>query len=218
MAVDPHIYQEPASVDPDTLANLGPLRGLAGVWEGTKGGDTNPKLAGPEHRIFTERYTAQPIDPQTNGPQLLYGLRYHTRITASGEQFTFHDQSGYWLWEPATGAILMTLAIPRGQVALAQGHATADAGSFTITATRGRTDFGICSNAFLESAFRTDSLTMIVTFHPDGSWSYAEDTVLKIAGQAEPFLHHDTNHLFRVAEPDPNPAMRNVGGSGNGTR
>ena len=36
--------------DPDTLANLGPLRRLAGVWEGRKGVDLNPKADGPERR------------------------------------------------------------------------------------------------------------------------------------------------------------------------
>ena len=31
------IFTEPEDVDPDTLANLGPLRRLAGVWQGRKG-------------------------------------------------------------------------------------------------------------------------------------------------------------------------------------
>jgi hypothetical protein len=51
---------------------------------------------------------------RTNGPQL-YGLRYHTRIVKPDDPETFHDQVGYWLWEPATRAILLTLSIPRGQ-------------------------------------------------------------------------------------------------------
>lgn len=28
------IFAEPKDIDPDTLANLGPLRSLAGIWEG----------------------------------------------------------------------------------------------------------------------------------------------------------------------------------------
>ena len=31
------IFTEPEVVDSDTLANLGPLRRLAGIWEGRKG-------------------------------------------------------------------------------------------------------------------------------------------------------------------------------------
>ncbi len=53
----------------------------------------------------------QPIDAQTSGPQLFYGLRYHTRIVKPDVVETFHDQVGYWLWEPATGIVLQTLAI-----------------------------------------------------------------------------------------------------------
>ena len=41
------IYTE-AVGDPDTLANLGPLRPMAGIWEGTKGADEHPVLEGVE--------------------------------------------------------------------------------------------------------------------------------------------------------------------------
>jgi len=77
-------------------------RRLAGIWEGRKGVDLNPKAMGPERKEFIERIDLQPIDYQLNGPQLFYGLRYHTHILAVGEDATFHDQVGYWLWEPAT--------------------------------------------------------------------------------------------------------------------
>jgi hypothetical protein len=195
---------------PDTLAYLGPLRRLAGVWEGRGGVDINPKANGPERREFSERIELQPIDAQSNGPQLLYGLRYHTRILASGEVATFHDQTGYWLWEPATGLVMQTLSIPRGQTALAAGHATADATELVLNARRGETEYGICSTGFLEYAFRTDSYRIQVTFSADGSWSYVLDTVLMMRDRAEPFLHRDRNTLFKVAEPMPNPLMQKI--------
>ena len=176
------IYSEPADVDPDTLSNLGPLRALAGVWEGVKGLDVNPKPDGPERQAFIERMEMQPIDPQANGPQLLYGLHYVTRIVKPREVETFHHQIGYWLWEPATGVIMQTLAIPRAQVALAGGRAAADATQFSVSARRGDTMFGIASGAFLEYAFRTDSYRIEVTVHPDGTWSYDEVTMLAVRG------------------------------------
>ncbi|HLJ37226.1 MAG TPA: heme-binding beta-barrel domain-containing protein, partial [Steroidobacteraceae bacterium] len=141
------IYTE-QEASPDTLANLGPLRRLAGIWESQGGVDINPKADGPQRREYSERIELQPIDAQSNGPQLLYGLRYHTRILAPGEDATFHDQMGYWLWEPATGLVLQSLAIPRGQVALAAGRATADADRLVLTAERGQTEYGICSTTF----------------------------------------------------------------------
>jgi len=205
------IFTEPEDVDPDTLANLGPLRPLAGIWEGAKGLDINPKAEGPERAQFIERMELQPIDPQTNGPQLLYGLRYHVHILKPGEAATYHDQLGYWLYEPATGLIMQTLAIPRGQTALAHGHAAPDAKTFSLTAKRGETEFGICSAPFLEYAFRTESYRIDVTIHPDGTWSYFEDTVLLVRGQAEPFHHEDRNTLSKIGEPRPNPLLVALG-------
>ena len=198
------IYTEPVNQDGDTLNNLGPLRGLAGVWEGTRGVDVKPKADGPRTQVYVERYEAHPIDPQTNGPQLFYGLRYHTFITKPGLTKMYHDQVGHWLWEPATGAILHTLSIPRGQVAMASGFATADATSFELAATRGTEVYGICSNPFLEHAFQTVEFRIKVTTHPDGRWSYDQDTVMRIRGRDEPFHHTDRNTLTRIGE-----AMRN---------
>lgn len=202
------IFTEPENVDADTLANLGPLRRLAGIWEGRKGVDVNPKAQGPEQREYYERIELQPIDPQTNGPQLFYGLRYHTHINTPEEETTFHDQIGYWLWEPATGLILQTLTIPRGQVAIAAGHAAADATTLMLTAERGRTDYGICSTTFLELAFRTDAYRIEVIFNADGSWRYVSDTTLVVKGYAEPFSHRDENLLTKVGEPNLNPWLR----------
>ncbi|GAA4765465.1 heme-binding beta-barrel domain-containing protein [Stakelama sediminis] len=205
MQLPDDIFTEPANIDPDTLANLGPLLRLAGVWEGKAGQDVNPKADGPQRRGYTERIELQPIDAQPNGPQLFYGLRYHTHINDPEEAITFHDQVGYWLWEPATGLIQQTLAIPRGQVLLAAGHTKADADHFVVEAKRGQTNYGICSTDFLEGAFRTDSYRLEIRFHDDGTWSYDSRTMLAVRGEDEPFLHHDTNRLTLIASPDCNP-------------
>jgi len=201
------IFTEPEEVDPDTLANLGPLRHLAGIWQGDKGVDLNPKAEGPERRRFTERIELQPIDPQANGPQLFYGLRYHIHINTPEEDITFHDQVGYWLWEPATGLILQSLTIPRGQTALAAGQAKPDDKKFAVSATRGQTNYGISSTDFLEHAFRTDAYRLEVTINADGSWSYISDTTLTVRGQEKPFRHRDVNTLMKVGEATPNPLL-----------
>jgi hypothetical protein len=203
----PDIYTEPEG-DPDTLANLGPLRALAGVWEGVKGDDQHPVVDGTEREGFVERYEAQPIDFQTNGPQLFYGLRYHTRIVRPGTVAMFHEQVGFWLWEPASHTVLLTLAIPRGQVALASGRCDPDATAFEVTATRGPTTYGIVSNPFLDENFTTTDFRMTVTANPDGSWTYDENTRLVLPDRAAPFDHIDRNTLHRVAPPTPNPLAR----------
>jgi hypothetical protein len=198
------IYTEPKAVSPETLENLGPLRRMAGVWEG-KGVDEHPAAEGTAKDVFVERIELQPIDPQTNGPQLLYGLRYHTRIVKPGEVATFHDQVGYWLWEPATQTVIHTLAIPRAQVAMAAGRAAPDANRFELVAQLGAESFGICSSPFLQYAFRTVEFRIRISFDPSGTWSYEEDTVMAVRGREGLFHHTDRNTLTKVAEPMPNP-------------
>ncbi|WP_282949538.1 MULTISPECIES: heme-binding beta-barrel domain-containing protein [unclassified Sphingopyxis] len=205
MELPDDIFTEPEDVDPETLNNLGPLRRLAGIWEGQRGVDVNPKADGPETRKYYERIEMQPIDPQANGPQLFYGLRYHVHINTREEDITFHDQVGYWLYEAATGLILQTLAIPRGQIAIAAGHAKPGDRKLVLKAERGQTEYGICSTTFLDLAFRTDSYQLTIDFHDDGSWSYVSDTMLMVKGRDEPFLHRDHNRLSKIGEPDLNP-------------
>ena len=199
------IYTEPTDLDVDTLKNLGPLRGMAGVWTGQRGLDVKPKAEGPKKQAYTERFELQPIDPQTNGPQLFYGLRYHQHVVKPEQVKTYHDQVGYWLWEPATGTVIQTLTIPRAQVAMAVGKATADATTFELVATRGLQTYGICSTPFLEYAFKTVEYRIKITINSDGSWSYDEDTVLMIKDRSEPFHHTDRSTLTKISEPTPNP-------------
>lgn len=202
------IYTEPLNIDVDTLSNLGPLRGMAGIWQGIRGLDVNPKAEGPQKQVFVEHIELQPIDPQTNGPQLFYGLRYHSHIVKPDQVKTYHDQVGYWLWEPATNSVMHTLTIPRAQILMAVGEASADAKEFELIATQDSKNFGICSAPFLDYAFKTIEFRIKVTINPDGTWSYDEDTVLLIKGKAEPFHHTDRNRLTKIAEPTPNPLAR----------
>jgi hypothetical protein len=211
------IYTE-ADGSNDTLSQLGPLRAMAGIWSSDTGRDVHPVGAGSditgtvidddEHNDFVERYELQPIDPQTNGPQLFYGLRYHTHIVQPGEVETFHDQVGYWLWEPAARMIVFSLTIPRGQVVLAGGSAEPDATDFEVSATLGSETFGIASNPFLDRAFRTTSFRMHVTVHENGTWSYEQHTELTVPGRTGVVDHVDRNTLTKIGEPEPNPLAR----------
>ena len=202
------IYTEPSNMDVDTLRNLGPLRAMAGVWQGQRGLDVKPKVDGPRKQAFVERMELQPIDPQTNGPQLLYGLRYHTHITKPEQAKTYHEQVGYWLWEPATGTVIHTLTIPRGMVLMASGKAKADDTSFELTANHADPSFGIRSAPYLDYAFKTNEFRIKVNINHDGTWTYEEDTVLLIRGKEEPFHHTDRNTLIKIADATPNPMAR----------
>ena len=91
---------------------------------------------------------------------------------------------------------------------MAMGRASADAKRFELVATKGAAGFGILSSPFLEYAFDTVEFRITISVNDDGTWSYEEDTVLMIRGQAEPFHHTDRNRLTRVAAPTPNPIVR----------
>lgn len=201
------IYTEPDGYDRNTLDNLGPLSRMAGIWQGVRGLDIKPKADGPRKQAYVERIELQPIDPVTNGPQLFYGLRYLIIVNKPDQPKTYHEQVGYWLWEPATSTVIQTLAIPRGQIAMAAAVVAADANEFELVALRESETYGIRSNPFLEHGFKTVEYRIKVSFHDDGSWSYEEDTVMLIRGQDEPFHHLDRNHLQKVAEPTPNPQV-----------
>ncbi len=210
----PDIYTE-ADGDENTLAHLGPLSALAGIWTSAEGADVHPvgagsDISGPvvdgdEHNIYVERYELHPIDPQTNGPQLFYGLRYHVHIVKPGEVETFHDQVGYWLWEPAAKLVLHTLAIPRGQVLLASGSAQPTATEFEVSAELGSEVYGILSNPFLTRAFQTVSFRMRVTVNENGTWSYEEHTMMRVPDREGLVDHVDRNTLTKIGDPTPNP-------------
>ena len=91
---------------------------------------------------------------------------------------------------------------------MAVGRAAADARTFRLQAVRGSETNGIESNPFLEYAFRTESYTITVSINLDGTWSYEQDAVLVIQGQAEPFHHTDRNTLRKIGEPTPNPSAQ----------
>jgi hypothetical protein len=76
-----------------------------------------------------------------------------------------------------------------------------------VIAERGSTEFGICSTAFLEHAFRTDRYQLELTFNPDGTISYVSETTLNVRGQG-PFIHRDVNTLTKVKDAAPNPLMQ----------
>ena len=54
----------PLDVDVDTLKNLGPLRGMAGIWQGTRGLDVKPGASDRKEEAYIEYIELQPIDPQ----------------------------------------------------------------------------------------------------------------------------------------------------------
>ena len=95
---------------------------------------------------------------------------------------------------------------------MAIGKAAADAKTFEARCEFGSPTNGTCSIPFLDYAFKTLEYRIKVTVNADGTWSYEQDTVLRIAGSDKLFHHTDRNTLRKIAEPAPNWLMRNARG------
>lgn len=181
------------------LKLLGPLAVLAGKWYGEKGDDTAPgDDRGTEKNLYFENMIFEPIGMVNNHEQTLYGLRYSTKATRIGELEPFHEELGYWLWDPAEKQVMRCFLVPRGISLIAGGTVEKDAKSFQIFSELGSSTYGICSNKFLDREFRTVKYELQITIHNDNSFSYEEDTVLQMHGQKELFHHIDKNTMKRA--------------------
>jgi hypothetical protein len=86
----------------------GPLQGLAGEWESDEG-DLDTAFSHAKGRAlgtpYRERCSMKPFEPVDNGSQHFYGLDYRTAVWRGDEEFPFHTEVGYWLWDSATGQV-----------------------------------------------------------------------------------------------------------------
>ena len=183
----------------DIVSQLGPLAQLAGVWEGSEGHDLSPSSDRKEAATpYRERMVFDPVGPVDNHEQCLFGLRYSTTAWRIGEDDPFHEELGYWLWDPAADQVMRCFMVPRGVMILAGGSVAADATSFELEADLGSTTFGICSNPFLDREFRTVRYELEISVR-DGVLSYAEDLQMQMPSRADLFHHRDSNRLKKVS-------------------
>jgi hypothetical protein len=175
------------------------LANLVGVWEGDKGDDIAPSDdRGTENNKYRERLTLELMGPIQNHEQNLHVLRYSTKAWRIGEPDTFHEELGYWSWEASTREIMRCFLIPRGIALIAGGTADPSAKEFTLRSTEGSCTFGICTNPFLDREFKMVSYEVTVKIHDQNSFSYEQDTVMRLPGQKDLFHHRDRNTLRRV--------------------
>lgn len=193
----------------DTL-DIGPLRQFLGVWEGNKGIDISPGL--PNHKLtdtetnYKEQWIFKPIYPATeNHDQKLRQVVHDTNAwrgtpsTASknaGEPF--HAQRGFWVWDPSTGMLLNSFAVPRGIVVNAGGIVEPNSTEFELVAEAGSETYGVCQNPFLIDNFKVVRYTLKVKLNKDGSLKYFQNTELKINGRPGTFDHTDENTLMHI--------------------
>ena len=183
----------------ENLDEFGPLKGLVGNWEGTKGLDVSyhHEESDVGDTIYTEKASFSTFGPVDNGDQSLFGLDYRMAAWRNDEEDPFHTEIGYWLWDAAAGHVMRAFVIPRGTVLLAGCDANADDTKFTLKATLGEQQWGILENPYLAKRASTVRYECTMEIGTD-QWSYAEDSVLRMTEFEDLYHHTDENTLYRV--------------------
>jgi len=182
--------------------NYGPLALLVGLWEGDKGVDKAPEREGEERNLYYETLMFEAIGDVTNAEeQVLSVLRYHQIVHRKTNGKVFHNETGYWSWDPATGTIIQSFAIPRGVAIVAGGTSypdpsNANATLFDVQAAADSAEWGIVQSPFMQGKAKTLSFSHKITVEGD-SLVYSESTLLDIYGRR--YDHTDINRLKRKA-------------------
>jgi hypothetical protein len=181
------------------IKKYGPLGALIGTWECNKGEDIAPdNTRGVELNKYRERMIFTPMGAVNNHEQEMYGLRYSTTAWRIGEENAFHEDMGYWLWDAKNKQVIKCFTIPRGMALMAGGTVEENATEIKISAEQGSPIYGICSNPFLDKEFKTIRFDLKISIHQNNSFSYEQDTQIKIKGQDKIFHHTDKNYLIKL--------------------
>ncbi|HKY89649.1 MAG TPA: heme-binding beta-barrel domain-containing protein [Nevskiaceae bacterium] len=181
--------------------DYGPLAGLIGLWKGDKGVDRAPEPDGEARSPFYETLLFEACGDVDNAEeQVLAIVRYHQVVYRKSNDKAFHNESGYWSWDKATGVLMKSLTIPRGFALLAGGRFDARddySGDIVLEVKSGidDPDWTICQSPFLREKARTTAFTQRVVINGD-NLSYNESTMLQIYGRE--YNHTDVNRLTRA--------------------
>ncbi len=182
--------------------DFGPLALLPGTWKGEKGMDIAPEEGGSkEENPFSEEIVFEIVGDVTNASKQTLGVvRYHQKVYHNDNGEQFHDQLGYWVWDPAAGTVMFTLTIPRAVSLVAggdfdMGSMDNDAASITVESEEGG-DWGVAQSPFMRDNAKTTGFK--ITLEVDGDkMAYSQTTFLDIYGRK--FDHTDNSTLVRVS-------------------
>lgn len=176
--------------------DFGPLKELIGTWYGDKGVDLSPEPDDTERNPYFETIVFSEVGDLDNAEEEhLIAIHYHQIVTRKSTGLVFHNQTGYWMWEPASGKVMHSVAIPRGVCVLACGtfSQSDEDGLLIEVSTEG--DFpAVAESAFMNQKATTESFSMRMTLK-DGELHYQMSTMLDIYGRK--FDHKDMNRLHK---------------------
>lgn len=181
--------------------DYGPLTDLIGVWKGEDGTDVAPGPDAPEISPYCDTITFTPAGGVTNAKkQKLVAIHYHQIVQRKSNGNVFHNETGYWMWEPATQVIMHSLVIPRAVCVLAGGTYTGakDAEGRVVIEVSAACDddqWKIVESPFMRDNASTKSFRQKIAVG-NGKLSFSETTMVDIYGEL--FEHTDEDQLVRA--------------------
>ena len=180
----------------------GPLRFLIGSWQ-SDGFSGENRAPDPDRKVentkFRQEMTFKPVGAVNNHEQTLQVLRYETKAwEASDQENAFHEEVGYFIWDKMNEQIMKSFIVPRGISIQAGGDAHLDSTKFSLKAELGSPIYGLCSNKFLDEEFKTLSYEVQFQILDQRSFSYVENTRIKIKGNKDVFDHIERNTMFAI--------------------
>ena len=185
-----------------TDVDYGPLTTLIGVWEGNKGLDVAPEPDGSEENPYYETITYTAGGDVTNAEsQVLSIVHYRQIVTRKSNDEVFHDETGYWLWDPKEQVVMHSLVIPRAVCLIAGAYFKEkrdEEGNLIIevSASVDDPDWGIVQSPFMQKNARTTEFRQKIVVGND-KMRYKETTVVDIYGKI--FDHTDECDLELIS-------------------
>ena len=183
--------------------DYGPLTHLIGTWTGAEGVDLAPEPDGAETSPYFETLVFTAIGDVTNAEaQTLAVVHYRQIVHRKSTGEVFHDETGYWLWDAATGTVMQSFTIPRGVALVAGGSHGGETDADGRTVIRVRAGLDDPDWRIVQSPFMRDNATTTEFRHEiivgADSLDYSETTMVDIYGRS--FEHTDRNRLRRARQ------------------
>ncbi len=179
--------------------DYGPLKALIGVWKGDKGLDISPEPDGAASNPYYETITYTAIGEVANAEtQVLSAVHYRQIVQRKSNNQVFHDETGYWMWDPKAEIVMHSLVIPRAVCVLAGGQYKGQKAAegnivLEVSAKINDENWGIIQSPFMHKNARTTEFRHKITVL-NGKLSYSETTIVEI--YAKVFEHTDQNDLI----------------------
>lgn len=186
-----------------SIENYGPLAFFIGEWSSGDDWKGENRAPDPDRKVentkFRQEMSFIPIGDVENHEQLLYVLKYSTTAWEEGDDDSFHEEVGYFIWDSENKQVMKSFIVPRGISVNAGGTAEVDAKKLEFEAVLGSETYGLCSNQFLNDEFKTIRYSIELNKIDKNTFSYNEDSEIKIKNQTDIFHHTEHNIMTRVS-------------------